>query len=51
MGWKRRLTYITGSVNEELLSRIEYADIGKQNTGRPDQRPYLAYGRKEKDRF
>jgi hypothetical protein len=24
MDWKRLLTYISGSVNEELLSRIEY---------------------------
>ena len=24
MPWKRRLAYLTGSVNEDLLRRIEY---------------------------
>jgi len=42
--WKGILTYISGSVNQGLLSRIENLVAEKWDSGRPNQRPPSAHG-------
>ena len=44
MGWKTMLTYITGLVDQELLSRNEYLCGRESHSSKSDPRPVRACG-------